>query len=176
MLSENWLENKTIVIIGGTTGLGISAAKAFVSQGARIVVVGRNLDSCDEAQKQLGNRVAVALQGDADAGALSDLAGDLRRSLVLDGDAIDLDFGLGGLGVDLDRALGSEEARSATATARRRYPDAVGDERSDQGHDQRNPGTDHPAGHRRQSTNGLSPRLQQHGSRTQLERRRCQRR
>lgn len=65
MLSENWLENKIIVIIGGTTGLGISAAKAFVSQGARIVVVGRNLDSCDEAQKQLGNRVVVALQGDA---------------------------------------------------------------------------------------------------------------
>lgn len=65
MLSEKWLEDKTIVIIGGTTGLGISAAKAFVSQGARIVVVGRNPDSCDEAQKLLGNRVAVALQGDA---------------------------------------------------------------------------------------------------------------
>lgn len=65
MFSDKWLKNKTIVIIGGTTGLGISAAKAFVSQGARIVVVGRNPDSCEEAQKLLGNHVAVALQGDA---------------------------------------------------------------------------------------------------------------
>jgi NAD(P)-dependent dehydrogenase (short-subunit alcohol dehydrogenase family) len=65
MLSEKWLENKTIVIIGGTTGLGLSAAKAFVSQGARVVAVGRNPDSCAEAQKQLGSRVAVVIQGDA---------------------------------------------------------------------------------------------------------------
>lgn len=65
MLSEKWLEDKTIVIMGGTTGLGLSAAKAFVSQGARIVVVGRNPDSCDEAQKQLGSQVAAAIQGDA---------------------------------------------------------------------------------------------------------------
>jgi NAD(P)-dependent dehydrogenase (short-subunit alcohol dehydrogenase family) len=74
MLSEKWLEDKTIVIIGGTTGLGLSAAKAFVSQGARVVVVGRNPDSCDEAQKQLGNHVAIAMQGDATQAATAENA------------------------------------------------------------------------------------------------------
>lgn len=74
MLSEKWLEDKTIVIIGGTTGLGLSAAKAFVSQGARIVVVGRNPDSCDEAQKQLGSQVAAAIQGDASQPATAEKA------------------------------------------------------------------------------------------------------
>ena len=58
------LQNKSLVIIGGTTGLGLSAAKAFVREGARVVVVGRNDDSVQEAAKILGTS-AVALAGDA---------------------------------------------------------------------------------------------------------------
>ena len=58
------LQNKNIVIIGGTTGLGLSAAKAFVANGAYVVVVGRNAESADEAKKILGNN-AAALAGDA---------------------------------------------------------------------------------------------------------------
>ena len=58
------LQNKSIVIIGGTTGLGLSAAKAFVREGARVVVVGRNNDSVQEAAKILGAS-AVTLAGDA---------------------------------------------------------------------------------------------------------------
>jgi len=58
------LQNKNIVIIGGTTGLGLSAAKAFIAGGASIVVVGRNQDSVDEAKKTLGSH-ALAISGDA---------------------------------------------------------------------------------------------------------------
>jgi NAD(P)-dependent dehydrogenase (short-subunit alcohol dehydrogenase family) len=58
------LQDKKIVIIGGTTGLGLSAAKAFVQNGASIVVVGRNEQSCQEAQTTLGKN-AVAISGDA---------------------------------------------------------------------------------------------------------------
>ena len=58
------LRGKSIVIIGGTTGLGLSAARAFIQQGARVVVVGRNADNVKAAQRQLG-RMAHALAGDA---------------------------------------------------------------------------------------------------------------
>lgn len=58
------LQNKNIVIIGGTTGMGLSAAKAFVANGANVVVVGRNQDSVDDAKKILGDH-ALALSGDA---------------------------------------------------------------------------------------------------------------
>ncbi|MBB5285532.1 NAD(P)-dependent dehydrogenase (short-subunit alcohol dehydrogenase family) [Rhabdobacter roseus] len=61
---ENWLTTKSIVIIGGTTGLGLSAARAFVRQGANVVVVGRNPESCLMAEVDLG-RQARAKQGDA---------------------------------------------------------------------------------------------------------------
>lgn len=60
----NLLQHKNIVVIGGTTGLGLSAAKAFVANGANIVVVGRNEDSVAEAKKKLGKN-AIALSADA---------------------------------------------------------------------------------------------------------------
>src|SRR5262245_38234579 len=53
----NQLANKKIVIIGGTTGIGLSAAKAFVNEGAQLVVCGRNADSVREARRILGENV-----------------------------------------------------------------------------------------------------------------------
>jgi NAD(P)-dependent dehydrogenase (short-subunit alcohol dehydrogenase family) len=58
------LENKSIVVMGGTTGLGLSAAKAFIEHGAGLVVVGRNQSNCEKAQQILGNN-AIVIQGDA---------------------------------------------------------------------------------------------------------------
>jgi NAD(P)-dependent dehydrogenase (short-subunit alcohol dehydrogenase family) len=58
------LENKSIVIIGGTTGIGLSAAKAFIAEGAKVVVVGRNEESVAAAKKILRENVEV-LSADA---------------------------------------------------------------------------------------------------------------
>lgn len=58
------LANKNIVIIGGTTGIGLSAAKAFIANGAKVIVVGRNADSAEAAKKELGKN-AMALSADA---------------------------------------------------------------------------------------------------------------
>src|SRR5258705_10448937 len=54
------LKNKNIVIIGGTTGIGLSAAKAFIANGANVVLVGRNTDSVAEAKKILGNAEVIS--------------------------------------------------------------------------------------------------------------------
>jgi NAD(P)-dependent dehydrogenase (short-subunit alcohol dehydrogenase family) len=58
------LHQKSIVIIGGTTGIGLSAAKAFTREGAKVVLVGRNIESCDRAKELFGN-VASIYVGDA---------------------------------------------------------------------------------------------------------------
>jgi NAD(P)-dependent dehydrogenase (short-subunit alcohol dehydrogenase family) len=63
-MSEKSLVHKNLVVIGGTTGLGLSAAKAFVENGAKVVVVGRNEESAKTAKKLLGAN-AVAVTGDA---------------------------------------------------------------------------------------------------------------
>ncbi|MBD2754557.1 SDR family NAD(P)-dependent oxidoreductase [Spirosoma validum] len=59
-----WLDSKKIVIIGGTTGIGLSAALAFVREGAQVVVVGRNAESCATAEQQLDGN-GLAMSGDA---------------------------------------------------------------------------------------------------------------
>ncbi|HEX6225499.1 MAG TPA: SDR family oxidoreductase [Chryseolinea sp.] len=62
-MQNPWLENKSIVIIGGTTGIGLSAARAFIQHGANVVVVGRNAARAEEASSLL--KTAVVETGDA---------------------------------------------------------------------------------------------------------------
>lgn len=58
------LSGKVLVVIGGTSGLGLSAAKAFVREGARVVVVGRTAEKVAAVERELGSAVA-GLVGDA---------------------------------------------------------------------------------------------------------------
>jgi NAD(P)-dependent dehydrogenase (short-subunit alcohol dehydrogenase family) len=61
---EAMLRDRAIVIIGGTTGLGLSAARACVAAGGRVVVVGRKEQSASEAGRALGE-AGLAIVGDA---------------------------------------------------------------------------------------------------------------
>lgn len=63
-MAKQWLLNKRIVIIGGTNGLGLSAALACIEEGASIVVVGRNRDQAEVATRQFNNK-GVVITGDA---------------------------------------------------------------------------------------------------------------
>jgi NAD(P)-dependent dehydrogenase (short-subunit alcohol dehydrogenase family) len=58
------LDGKRLVVVGGTTGLGLSAAVAFAREGARLVVFGRSPESVALAQTRLGD-AGHALQADA---------------------------------------------------------------------------------------------------------------
>ena len=55
-MSNGRLASKSLVIIGGTSGLGLSAAKAFVAAGASVVVMGRDEEKVEQAEKELGGR------------------------------------------------------------------------------------------------------------------------
>ena len=55
-MSTGRLANKSLVIIGGTSGLGLSAAKAFVAAGASVVVMGRDQAKVESAEKELAGR------------------------------------------------------------------------------------------------------------------------
>src|SRR2546421_717673 len=53
------LAGKVIVIVGGTTGLGLSASRACVAAGAKVVAMGRNPQSVSAAQRELGDSARV---------------------------------------------------------------------------------------------------------------------
>jgi NAD(P)-dependent dehydrogenase (short-subunit alcohol dehydrogenase family) len=63
-MSQSWLHQKAIVIIGGTSGIGLSAAQAFVTHGATVVVVGRDDEHAEAAQEKLGT-AGIVVRGDA---------------------------------------------------------------------------------------------------------------
>jgi NAD(P)-dependent dehydrogenase (short-subunit alcohol dehydrogenase family) len=58
------LSGKVIVVMGGTSGLGLSAVRACVGQGARVVAVGRDAAKADAVASMLGESVRVVV-GDA---------------------------------------------------------------------------------------------------------------
>jgi NAD(P)-dependent dehydrogenase (short-subunit alcohol dehydrogenase family) len=62
-MDQLWLRQKRLVVIGGTTGIGLSAALAFAMQGAKVVVVGRDPESVRKASSQL-NENGIAEVGD----------------------------------------------------------------------------------------------------------------
>ena len=64
MLSNSRLAGAALVVMGGTTGLGLSAARAFVAQGAGVVVAGRDPERLRLALEILGPG-ARGLAGDA---------------------------------------------------------------------------------------------------------------
>jgi NAD(P)-dependent dehydrogenase (short-subunit alcohol dehydrogenase family) len=59
------LFGKSIVVIGGTGGMGLSASKTFIEQGANVVAVGLSPENVQKAQEVLGNTAALAIAGSA---------------------------------------------------------------------------------------------------------------
>lgn len=56
---QSTLSNKSIVIIGGTSGIGLSAAKAIIAAGAKVVAVGRPDETTSTAASILGPNATV---------------------------------------------------------------------------------------------------------------------
>jgi NAD(P)-dependent dehydrogenase (short-subunit alcohol dehydrogenase family) len=58
------LANKTALITGGNSGIGLATAKLFVAEGARVAITGRNKATLEAVAKELGPN-ALAIVADA---------------------------------------------------------------------------------------------------------------
>ena len=67
------LANKTALITGGNSGIGLATARVFVAEGARVAITGRDKAKLDAAAKELGPDV-LAIVADATDVAASERA------------------------------------------------------------------------------------------------------
>jgi NAD(P)-dependent dehydrogenase (short-subunit alcohol dehydrogenase family) len=51
------LKGKRVVVIGGTSGIGLSTAKAFLDEAAHVIVASRTAEKLSEAKQTLGGNV-----------------------------------------------------------------------------------------------------------------------
>ena len=90
-------EGKKVVIIGGTSGMGLATAKMLLDGGARVLVTGRSKEGLESAQKELGNDAIVV---SSDARSLTDIdALAIRVMAEFDTGTFDLLFVNAGLGL-----------------------------------------------------------------------------
>jgi NAD(P)-dependent dehydrogenase (short-subunit alcohol dehydrogenase family) len=66
----NRLEGKTVLITGGSSGIGLATARLFRDEGARVAVTGRNTESLAQAQDELGGGALVIR---SDAGSVAEI-------------------------------------------------------------------------------------------------------
>jgi NAD(P)-dependent dehydrogenase (short-subunit alcohol dehydrogenase family) len=72
---------KHVVVIGGNSGIGLAAARAFAREGAQVVITGRSPETLQSAAEYIG-RAAVAIRSDiADVAQIRALFAQLAAQL-----------------------------------------------------------------------------------------------
>jgi NAD(P)-dependent dehydrogenase (short-subunit alcohol dehydrogenase family) len=56
--------NKNVVITGGTTGIGLATAKAFINAGANVWITGRNASNLQKAASEINNPNLITVVSD----------------------------------------------------------------------------------------------------------------
>src|SRR3954469_3302196 len=54
------LKGKKVLITGGSKGIGLACARAFIAEGARVAIVSRSQENLNQGKKALGNAYTIA--------------------------------------------------------------------------------------------------------------------
>ncbi len=81
--------NKNIVVTGGTTGIGLATAKAFINAGANVWITGRNTNNLQKANAEINSPKLNTVI--ADTSKLADIS-ILEKAIAERGDKIDVLF------------------------------------------------------------------------------------
>src|ERR1700679_1234064 len=73
------LENKIMLITGGTSGIGLATAQLFIEEGATVIVTGKNPDTLNKAKETLGTHAEILSADTADLAAVATLFETIKK-------------------------------------------------------------------------------------------------
>ncbi|MGC0421775.1 SDR family NAD(P)-dependent oxidoreductase [Embleya sp. AB8] len=100
--------NKTVLITGGTSGMGFAAARRFLDEGAHVVITGRDRERLDAAVDRLGVAAGRILAIRADVASPADLELLVREIETWRG-GLDAVFANAGIGIFKPSAESTED-------------------------------------------------------------------
>ena len=90
------VEGKTVLVTGGSRGIGLMIARGFVEAGARVTISSRKREVCDEVAAELGkNGHCVSLPADLSTEAESESMDEITGRDVLIVDAAEAPMPIG---------------------------------------------------------------------------------
>jgi NAD(P)-dependent dehydrogenase (short-subunit alcohol dehydrogenase family) len=90
----NRFEGKTILVTGGTSGIGLATAARLADEGARVIVTGSRASSIEKAKKVLNEKARYVLNDSGDPKAVDALVAEVRKLTPrLDGIFFNAGFG-----------------------------------------------------------------------------------
>lgn len=89
----NRFEQKTVLVTGGTSGIGLAAAQAFAAEGARVIITGRDAAALEKTRNILGGS-ALAIQNTAGAPGAAPALADALASAGVRLDAVFVNAGI----------------------------------------------------------------------------------
>lgn len=76
----NRFSGKTVLVTGGSSGIGLVTAQAFLAEGARVVITGRDPQALERARSELGSDVLAVRNETGTVAASRDLARTLEEA------------------------------------------------------------------------------------------------
>ena len=89
-------KNKNVVITGGTTGIGLATAKAFINAGANVWITGRNAGNLQKATAEINNPKLFTVV--SDTSKIEEIS-ILEKAVAESGNKLDVLFLNAGIGV-----------------------------------------------------------------------------
>ena len=76
------LRNKTALITGGTSGIGLETARQFLAEGAHVAITGTNPKTIEAARAELGADVLVIRADAADIAVQKTVAAEIETGVA----------------------------------------------------------------------------------------------
>lgn len=77
--NQRRFENKTVLVTGGNSGIGLAAAERFAAEGAQLIITGRDEKTLQEARQKIGENATAICSDVSKLGDIDNLFAEIQE-------------------------------------------------------------------------------------------------